>query len=141
MIDGLTTSSFSKSAVSSSRNCSSPSRAKILLIGILRAVAIISSVSNLGQPSCDARSRPTADLPVPMKPMRTIDRLAELTPLLYCRMSITSINPATGETLREFQELDAAAVEQKLATAARAFRTNRRSSFSERAAVLQEAAD
>ena len=73
--------------------------------------------------------------------MRTIERLAELTPLLYCRMSITSINPATGETLREFQELNAAAVEQKLATAARAFRTNRRSSFSERAAVLQEAAD
>ena len=56
-------------------------------------------------------------------------------------MSITSINPATGETLREYQELDAAAVEQKLATAARAFRTHRQSSFSERAAVLQEAAD
>jgi len=56
-------------------------------------------------------------------------------------MSITSINPATGETLREFQELNAAAVEQKLATAARAFGTHRQSSFSERAAVLQEAAD
>ncbi len=56
-------------------------------------------------------------------------------------MSITSINPATGETLREYQELNAAAVEQKLATAARAFRTHRQSSFSERAAVLQEAAD
>ena len=73
--------------------------------------------------------------------MRTIERLAELTPLLYCRMSITSINPATGETLREYQELNAAAVEQKLATAARAFRTHRQSSFSERAAILQEAAD
>ena len=56
-------------------------------------------------------------------------------------MSITSINPATGETLREYQELNAAAVEQKLATAARAFRTHRQSSFSERAAILQEAAD
>jgi succinate-semialdehyde dehydrogenase/glutarate-semialdehyde dehydrogenase len=73
--------------------------------------------------------------------MRTIERLAELTPLLYCRMSITSINPATGETLREYQELDGAAVEQKLATAARVFRTHRQSSFSERAAILQEAAD
>jgi succinate-semialdehyde dehydrogenase/glutarate-semialdehyde dehydrogenase len=56
-------------------------------------------------------------------------------------MSITSINPATGETLREYQELDGAAVEQKLATAARVFRTHRQSSFSERAAILQEAAD
>ena len=56
-------------------------------------------------------------------------------------MAITSINPATGETLREYQELNAAAVEQKLATAARAFRTHRQSSFSERAAILQEAAD
>ncbi len=76
-----------------------------------------------------------------MKPIRTIERLAELTRLLYCRMAITSINPATGETLREYQELNAAAVEQKLATAARAFRTHRQSSFSERAAILQEAAD
>ena len=56
-------------------------------------------------------------------------------------MAITSINPATGEKLREYQELNAAALEQKLAMAARAFRTHRQSSFSERAAVLQEAAD
>ena len=56
-------------------------------------------------------------------------------------MAITSINPATGETLREYQELNAAAVEQKLATAARASRTHRQSSFSERAAILQQAAD
>jgi succinate-semialdehyde dehydrogenase / glutarate-semialdehyde dehydrogenase len=56
-------------------------------------------------------------------------------------MAITSINPATGETLREYQELNAAAVEQKLATAARASRTHRQRTFSERAAILQEAAD
>ena len=56
-------------------------------------------------------------------------------------MAITSINPATGETLREYQELTAAAVEQKLATAARASRTHRQRTFSERAAILQEAAD
>ena len=56
-------------------------------------------------------------------------------------MAITSINPATGETLREYQELNAAAVEQKLATAARAARTHRQSSFFERAAILQQAAD
>jgi succinate-semialdehyde dehydrogenase / glutarate-semialdehyde dehydrogenase len=56
-------------------------------------------------------------------------------------MAITSINPATGETLREFQELDAVTIEKRLATAARAFRTHRQSSFSERAAILQKAAD
>jgi succinate-semialdehyde dehydrogenase/glutarate-semialdehyde dehydrogenase len=56
-------------------------------------------------------------------------------------MAITSINPATGETLREYQELNAAAVEQKLAMAARASRTHRQSSFSQRAAILQQAAD
>src|SRR4030095_3792501 len=56
-------------------------------------------------------------------------------------MAITSINPATGETLREYQELNAAALEQKLATAARASRTHRQSSFFERAGILQQAAD
>jgi succinate-semialdehyde dehydrogenase / glutarate-semialdehyde dehydrogenase len=56
-------------------------------------------------------------------------------------MAITSINPATGEKLREYQELNAAALEQKLATAARAARTHRQNSFFERAAILQQAAD
>jgi succinate-semialdehyde dehydrogenase/glutarate-semialdehyde dehydrogenase len=56
-------------------------------------------------------------------------------------MAMTSINPATGETLREYQDLSAGAIEQKLATAARAFRAHRQSGFSERAAILQEAAD
>jgi succinate-semialdehyde dehydrogenase / glutarate-semialdehyde dehydrogenase len=56
-------------------------------------------------------------------------------------MAITSINPATGETLREYQDVSAGAIEHKLATAARAFRAYRRSGFSERAAILQEAAD
>ena len=56
-------------------------------------------------------------------------------------MAITSINPATGETLCEYQELSDAAIEQKLATATRAFRTHRQSSFSERATILQRAAD
>jgi succinate-semialdehyde dehydrogenase/glutarate-semialdehyde dehydrogenase len=56
-------------------------------------------------------------------------------------MAIASINPATGETLRAFQELGAAAIEEKIAAAARAFRTHRQSSFSERAAILRKAAD
>jgi succinate-semialdehyde dehydrogenase/glutarate-semialdehyde dehydrogenase len=56
-------------------------------------------------------------------------------------MAITSINPATGETLREYPDLSAGAIEQKLATAARVSGAQRRSGFSERAAILQEAAD
>jgi succinate-semialdehyde dehydrogenase/glutarate-semialdehyde dehydrogenase len=51
-------------------------------------------------------------------------------------MAITSINPATGETLREYQDLSGGAIEQKLATAARASGAQRRSGFSERAAIL-----
>ena len=56
-------------------------------------------------------------------------------------MAITSINPATGETLREYQELNAEGIEQKLATAARTFQTHRQTSLSDRAAILQRAAD
>ena len=56
-------------------------------------------------------------------------------------MAIASINPTTGETLQEFSELTAAEIEQKLAAAERAFRTHRRSSFAERAAILTAAAD
>ena len=56
-------------------------------------------------------------------------------------MAITSINPATGETLREYQELNAGTIEQKLAAAARASRTHRQSRFLERSTILQQAAD
>ncbi len=56
-------------------------------------------------------------------------------------MAIASINPTTGETLQEFTELSAAEIEQKLAAAERAFRTLRRNSFAERAAILAAAAD
>ena len=43
--------------------------------------------------------------------------------------------------LHEYRELSAAAIEQKLALAARAFRSHRQRSFSDRAAILQKAAD
>ncbi len=55
--------------------------------------------------------------------------------------AIRSINPATGETLQEFEELSEAALEQKLAQASAAFRLYRRTALSERAAGLQGAAE
>ena len=38
-------------------------------------------------------------------------------------MPIASINPATGESLKEFAALDSNQIEEKLAKAARAFRS------------------
>jgi succinate-semialdehyde dehydrogenase/glutarate-semialdehyde dehydrogenase len=56
-------------------------------------------------------------------------------------MAIASINPATGETLKEFSALDSAQIEEKLAKAAHAFERYRRTSFAERAARLNATAD
>ena len=56
-------------------------------------------------------------------------------------MSIASINPATGETLKSFDALTAAEIEQKLALADRAFRVHRRSSLEEREARMARAAE
>lgn len=56
-------------------------------------------------------------------------------------MAIASINPTTGETLKEFGTLDSAQIEEKLAKAADAFERYRRISFAERAARLTAAAD
>ncbi|MGW3991963.1 NAD-dependent succinate-semialdehyde dehydrogenase [Amycolatopsis sp. NPDC004772] len=56
-------------------------------------------------------------------------------------MAIASVNPATGETLRTFDELTDEQVEQKIARAAAAFREHRRTSFAERAERLRRAAD
>jgi succinate-semialdehyde dehydrogenase/glutarate-semialdehyde dehydrogenase len=56
-------------------------------------------------------------------------------------MAIASINPATGETLKEFSALDSAQIEEKLAKAANAFERYRRTSFAQRAARLTAAAD
>ena len=53
---------------------------------------------------------------------------------------IASINPATGETLRTFEPLTASQLEEKLALAETAWRDYRRTSFSERALWLREAA-
>ena len=56
-------------------------------------------------------------------------------------MTISSINPATGEKLGEFATLNAAEIESRLATAERAFSTYRRTSASARANILSAAAD
>jgi succinate-semialdehyde dehydrogenase/glutarate-semialdehyde dehydrogenase len=56
-------------------------------------------------------------------------------------MPIVSINPTTGETLKEFTATSAQEIEDKLAKAARAFETHRRTSFAQRAERLMAAAD
>jgi succinate-semialdehyde dehydrogenase/glutarate-semialdehyde dehydrogenase len=56
-------------------------------------------------------------------------------------MAIASINPATGETLREFASLTEAEIEEKLAAAERAFATYRKTTVAERAAILLGAAE
>src|SRR5437016_8079390 len=56
-------------------------------------------------------------------------------------MAIASINPTTGETVKEFTALDSRQVEEKLATADRAFRSYRKTSFRQRADWLSAVAD
>ncbi|MDF9811999.1 NADP-dependent succinic semialdehyde dehydrogenase [Streptomyces sp. SPB162] len=55
-------------------------------------------------------------------------------------MPIATVNPATGETLRTFEALDAAGIEEKLARAHAAFREYRTTPFSERADRMRRAA-
>lgn len=56
-------------------------------------------------------------------------------------MAIASINPATGETLREFSALSAQQIEQKLQLAAGVFQTYRRTPFAERSRMMMRAAE
>ncbi|MEV5376466.1 NADP-dependent succinic semialdehyde dehydrogenase [Streptomyces nondiastaticus] len=56
-------------------------------------------------------------------------------------MPIATVNPANGETLRTFEELGAEEIEQRLAAAASAFRDYRTTDLSERARLLNRAAD
>ncbi|MCP3820607.1 NADP-dependent succinic semialdehyde dehydrogenase [Streptomyces sp. A3M-1-3] len=55
-------------------------------------------------------------------------------------MPIATVNPATGETLRTFDELSADEIERRLAAAASAFRQYRTTDFAERARMLNAAA-
>ncbi|MEU8546030.1 NADP-dependent succinic semialdehyde dehydrogenase [Streptomyces roseoverticillatus] len=56
-------------------------------------------------------------------------------------MPIATVNPANGETLRTFEELGAEEIERRLAAAASAFRHYRTTDLSERARLLNRAAD
>jgi succinate-semialdehyde dehydrogenase/glutarate-semialdehyde dehydrogenase len=56
-------------------------------------------------------------------------------------MPIASINPTTGEALKEFAVIGPQEIEEKLAKAARAFETHRRTSFAQRAEQLTAAAN
>jgi succinate-semialdehyde dehydrogenase / glutarate-semialdehyde dehydrogenase len=56
-------------------------------------------------------------------------------------MAIATINPATEETVKVFDEMSEADVEQRLAAAAEAFRDYRRTTFAERAVWISRAAD
>ncbi|PZU91882.1 MAG: NADP-dependent succinic semialdehyde dehydrogenase [Pseudanabaena sp.] len=56
-------------------------------------------------------------------------------------MAIASINPATGEVLKTFAPLTDAELEQKLALAAQAFATYKKTSFAERSHWMEQAAD
>ncbi|MFH8404104.1 NADP-dependent succinic semialdehyde dehydrogenase [Streptomyces sp. NPDC018019] len=55
-------------------------------------------------------------------------------------MAIATVNPATGETLRTFDALDADGIEDRLARAAQAFRSYRTTTFAERGELLRNAA-
>src|SRR5215213_4756228 len=56
-------------------------------------------------------------------------------------MAIASINPTTGETLKTFDALTAAQIEEKLQLAADTFRTYRHTLMAARAAQMQRAAE
>jgi succinate-semialdehyde dehydrogenase / glutarate-semialdehyde dehydrogenase len=57
------------------------------------------------------------------------------------QMPIASINPATGEKLKEFSAFDDAEIEKRLARADKAFRQYRRSTFTERSELLHAVAE
>ncbi|MFM9370711.1 NADP-dependent succinic semialdehyde dehydrogenase [Streptomyces sp. Da 82-17] len=56
-------------------------------------------------------------------------------------MPIATVNPATGETLKTFDALTPEEVEQRLAAAEAAYRTHRLTSFADRTALMERAAD
>jgi len=56
-------------------------------------------------------------------------------------VAISTVNPATGEELKTFEELTGEQVEQKVQLAAETFREYRKTSFEERSRMLLRAAD
>src|SRR6266481_2201039 len=56
-------------------------------------------------------------------------------------MAIASINPATGEKLKEFAPFDSSEIETRLSRADKAFRKYRRTTFTERSVLLEAVAE
>ena len=56
-------------------------------------------------------------------------------------MAIASIDPATGEKLKEFSPFDGAEIEKRLSRAEKAFRNYRRTTLADRAELLHAASD
>src|SRR5450432_2754974 len=56
-------------------------------------------------------------------------------------MAIASVNPATGEVLKTFEPLTASQIETKLSLAAKTFETFRKTTFADRARMMNKAAD
>ncbi|MFE7319113.1 NADP-dependent succinic semialdehyde dehydrogenase [Streptomyces sp. NPDC057555] len=56
-------------------------------------------------------------------------------------MAIATVNPATGETLKTFDALNAGEIEDRLVRADQAFQEHRNTSFARRAELLRTAAD
>src|SRR3989449_2714381 len=56
-------------------------------------------------------------------------------------MSIRSINPATGETLKSFEDLSEPQIEESLTRAANAFRNSRRASLADRSSMMLRVAE
>jgi succinate-semialdehyde dehydrogenase/glutarate-semialdehyde dehydrogenase len=56
-------------------------------------------------------------------------------------MAIASINPATGEKLKEFSPFDDAEIEKRLSRAEKAFRKYRRTTFTDRSVLLEAVAE
>src|SRR5213596_2349412 len=56
-------------------------------------------------------------------------------------MAIASINPATGEKLKEFSSFDDAEIEKRLSRAEKAFRKYRRTTFTDRSVLLEAVAE
>ncbi|GAA5076309.1 NADP-dependent succinic semialdehyde dehydrogenase [Streptomyces similanensis] len=56
-------------------------------------------------------------------------------------MSIATVNPANGETLKTYEAMDEEEIERRLQLAEATFRTYRTTSFAERARLLNRAAD
>lgn len=56
-------------------------------------------------------------------------------------MPIATVNPANGETIKTYEPMDEEELERRLQLAEATFRTYRTTSFAERAALLERAAD